>query len=132
MNALDTTTDAGALGFDPARLQRIDDHFARYVDEGRLAGWQVAVMRNGQLAHHTTYGKRNLETDTDWTPDTIARLHDVLRLAAEAERAVIICALGDPRLVQALGIQQPTVHAWSGDFVMQQAAARALVKKRTG
>jgi CubicO group peptidase (beta-lactamase class C family) len=77
MNALDTTTDAGALGFDPARLQRIDDHFARYVDEGRLAGWQVAVMRNGQLAHHTTYGKRNLETDTDWTPDTIARLYSM-------------------------------------------------------
>lgn len=77
MNALDTTTDAGALGFDPARLQRIDHHFARYVDEGRLAGWQVAVMRNGQLAHHTTYGKRNLETDTDWTPDTIARLYSM-------------------------------------------------------
>ena len=77
MNALDTTTDAGALGFDPARLQRIDDHFARYVDEGRLAGWQVAVMRDGQLAHHTTYGKRNLETDTDWTPDTIARLYSM-------------------------------------------------------
>ena len=77
MNALDTTTDAGALGFDPARLQRIDHHFARYVDDGRLAGWQVAVMRNGQLAHHTTYGKRNLETDTDWTPDTIARLYSM-------------------------------------------------------
>ena len=77
MSALDTTPDPAALGFDPGRLQRIDDHFARYVDDGRLAGWQVAVMRNGQLAHHSTYGKRNLETDTDWAPDTIARMYSM-------------------------------------------------------
>ena len=77
MSALDTTPDPAALGFDPGRLRRIDDHFARYVDDGRLAGWQVAVMRNGQLAHHSTYGKRNLETDTDWAPDTIARMYSM-------------------------------------------------------
>jgi CubicO group peptidase (beta-lactamase class C family) len=77
MSALETTPDPTALGFDPGRLQRIDDHFARYVDDGRLAGWQVAVMRCGQLAHHSTYGKRNLETDTDWTPDTIARMYSM-------------------------------------------------------
>ena len=77
MSALDNTPDPAVLGFDPDRLQRIDEHFARYVDDGRLAGWQVAVMRDGQLAHHSTYGKRNLETDTDWTPDTIARLYSM-------------------------------------------------------
>ena len=77
MSALETTPDPTALGFDPGRLRRIDDHFARYVDDGRLAGWQVAVMRDGQLAHHSTYGKRNLETDTDWAPDTIARMYSM-------------------------------------------------------
>ena len=32
--------DASEVGFDPARLARIDSHFARYVDDGRLPGWQ--------------------------------------------------------------------------------------------
>ena len=47
MSALDCPADPTTLGFDPARLQRIDSHFADYVDSGRLAGWQVAIMRDG-------------------------------------------------------------------------------------
>ena len=73
----DATDNARDVGFDPDRLRRIDQHFARYVDDGRLAGWQVAVMRGGQLAHHATYGQRNLETSTPWTSDTIARMYSM-------------------------------------------------------
>ena len=32
-------TDPAELGLDKERLKRIDAHFARYVDDGRLAGW---------------------------------------------------------------------------------------------
>jgi len=77
MNSLDVSTDPSGLGFDPDRLRRIDQHFARYVDDGRLAGWQVAVMRDGRLAHHATYGMRNLETGADWSSDTIARMYSM-------------------------------------------------------
>ncbi|MFK7919543.1 MAG: serine hydrolase domain-containing protein [Ilumatobacter sp.] len=77
MTALDITTDPSTLGFDATRLARIDQHFAQYVDDGRLAGWQVAIMRGGQLAHHSTYGKRDLETGADWTSDTIARMYSM-------------------------------------------------------
>ncbi len=62
--------------------------------------------------------------------DTGARVHAALEAAREAKREVIVCAMGDPRLVGALGLTVPTIHAWSGDTVMQQAAARALAKKR--
>ena len=77
MSSLAVTTDPTTLGLDPRRLARIDDHFARYVDDGRLAGWQVAVVRDGQLAHQSTYGQRNLETGADWTPDTIVRMYSM-------------------------------------------------------
>lgn len=76
-SAFRTTIDPAEAGFDPDRLQRIDDHFAHYVDDGRLAGWQIAIMRRGELVHTSTYGKRNLETDTAWTPDTIARMYSM-------------------------------------------------------
>jgi beta-glucosidase len=62
--------------------------------------------------------------------DTGARVHAAIEAAREARRDVIVCAMGDPRLVGALGLTVPTIHAWSGDTVMQQAAARALAKKR--
>ncbi len=77
MTEMPTTADPSTLGFDPTRLQRIDDHFAAYVDDGRLAGWQVAVMRKGRLAHHSTYGKRDLESGADWSPDTVARMYSM-------------------------------------------------------
>ncbi|MGB3737588.1 MAG: serine hydrolase domain-containing protein [Ilumatobacter sp.] len=77
MTEMPTAADPSTLGFDPTRLQRIDDHFAAYVDDGRLAGWQVAVMRKGRLAHHSTYGKRDLESGADWSPDTVARMYSM-------------------------------------------------------
>jgi CubicO group peptidase (beta-lactamase class C family) len=65
-------TDPGEVGLDPQRLRRIDTHFQRYVDDGRLAGWQVMVSRRGKVAHLTSYGladreaNRAVETDTVW------------------------------------------------------------------
>ncbi|MCW2709628.1 MAG: hypothetical protein JWM22_3470, partial [Frankiales bacterium] len=31
------------MPFDAGKLARIDSHLARYVDDGRLPGWQVQV-----------------------------------------------------------------------------------------
>ena len=45
MTGLKAEVDPAEVGFDPARLERIDRHFARYVDDGRLPGWLIAVSR---------------------------------------------------------------------------------------
>jgi CubicO group peptidase (beta-lactamase class C family) len=64
--------DPGEAGMDARRLQRIDAHFRRYVDDGRLAGWQVMVSRHGKVVHLASYGLadkesgRPVETDTLW------------------------------------------------------------------
>jgi CubicO group peptidase (beta-lactamase class C family) len=73
------SVDPSAAGFSADRLRRIDSHFAGYVDSGRLAGWQVAIMRRGNLVHHATYGKRNTETGDDWTADTIVRMYSMTK-----------------------------------------------------
>ena len=49
-------TDAEEVGFDPERLQRIDRHFGRYVDDGRLPGWLIVVTRRGKIVHLSRYG----------------------------------------------------------------------------
>ncbi|HEY4463549.1 MAG TPA: serine hydrolase domain-containing protein, partial [Streptosporangiaceae bacterium] len=60
------------VGLDPSRLERIDRHFARYVDDGRLPGWLITVNRHGRLAHVSCRGSRDMEaglpveTDTQW------------------------------------------------------------------
>lgn len=66
-------------GFDPRRLARIDTRLARYVDDGLLAGWQVAVARDGRLTHHATYGQRDREAGLPVEPDTIWRIYSMTK-----------------------------------------------------
>ncbi|QLQ39543.1 serine hydrolase domain-containing protein [Micromonospora robiginosa] len=73
------STDPGRLGFDPARLARIDEHFARYVDDGRLAGWQIVVTRRGEIAHSATYGQRDREAGTPVESDTLWRIYSMTK-----------------------------------------------------
>lgn len=73
------STDPDLIGFDPARLARIDDHFGRYVDDGRLAGWQIVVTRRGEVAHSSTYGLRDTEAGTPVERDTLWRIYSMTK-----------------------------------------------------
>jgi CubicO group peptidase (beta-lactamase class C family) len=59
--ALDVEVDPAAVGFDPERLARIDAHFTRYVDDGRLPGLLIVVSRGGKIAHLSMVGQRDRE-----------------------------------------------------------------------
>ena len=79
------------VGFDASRLARIDRHFRRYVDDGLLAGWTVAVSRRGRVAHLSHQGLRDLDAGLpvdgrhdlahllDDQADHVGRGHDALR-----------------------------------------------------
>jgi beta-glucosidase len=69
---------------------------------------------------------------TTLLPATIAAVKTLVEQAAVLQRGVVIVGLGDPRFVTQLGLEVPTILAWSGDRVMQQAAARALLRSRRG
>ncbi|MET7832017.1 serine hydrolase domain-containing protein [Micromonospora sediminicola] len=73
------STEPDRIGFDPARLARIDQHFARYVDDGRLAGWQIVVTRRGEIAHSATYGLRDREAGTPVEADTLWRIYSMTK-----------------------------------------------------
>jgi CubicO group peptidase (beta-lactamase class C family) len=79
MNAPIVEIDPAEAGFDPQRLARIDRHFQKYVDDGRLPGWQIVVSRRGQVVHSSTYGNRDIESGTPWEPDTIARMYSMTK-----------------------------------------------------
>src|SRR3954451_13198931 len=64
MRAMHVESDPAELGFDAARLERIDRHFARYVDDGRLASWLAMVARDGRVAHVASAGP--CSEDTVW------------------------------------------------------------------
>ncbi|MEV4701712.1 serine hydrolase domain-containing protein [Actinoplanes sp. NPDC049316] len=67
------------LGLDPDRLLAIDRHFARYVDEGLLPGWQIVVTRNGRVAHSSVHGRRDLRTGAPVEADTLWRIYSMTK-----------------------------------------------------
>jgi CubicO group peptidase (beta-lactamase class C family) len=79
MTGLKAEVDPAEVGFDPARLERIDRLFGRYVDDGRLPGWLIAVSRHGQLAHVSTCGSRDLEAGLPVESDTLWRIFSMTK-----------------------------------------------------
>ncbi|HET6259940.1 serine hydrolase domain-containing protein [Pseudonocardia sp.] len=77
MMQLKVDADPGEVGMDAGRLERIDTHFRRYVDDGRLAGWTIAVSRRGRVAHLSHYGLADLEERRPVADDTIWRIYSM-------------------------------------------------------
>jgi CubicO group peptidase (beta-lactamase class C family) len=79
MTQLKVEVDPGTVGFDAARLARIDSHFAQYLDDGRLPGWLILVSRAGQIVHLGAYGYRDLESRAPVEWDTLFRIYSMTK-----------------------------------------------------
>jgi CubicO group peptidase (beta-lactamase class C family) len=79
MNELKAEADPAEVGLDPQRLQRVDRHFARYVDDGRLPGWLITVSRHGRLAHVSCYGSRDIEAGLPVETGTLWRIYSMTK-----------------------------------------------------
>jgi len=92
--------DPGEAGLDPERLKRIDAHFARYVDDGRLAGWLLTIGRHGRLAHVARCGSRDLEAGLPVTDDTLWRIYSMTKPVTSVAAMILYeegrIALTDP------------------------------------
>src|ERR1700689_2953188 len=72
--------DSKAAGFAPGRLDRIADHLNRaYVDNGKIAGCQVAVTRHGHLAYFKSLGEMDRERGRPMADDAIFRIYSMTK-----------------------------------------------------
>ena len=76
---LDVSVDAAELGFDLNRLKRIDTHFDRYVEAGKLSGYLVTVAREGEIAHIASGGLRDVKAAKEVTNDTLWRIYSMTK-----------------------------------------------------
>ena len=79
MAELKIEVDPAEVGFSGERLGRIDRHFAKYVDDGRLPGWLIAVARHGKIVHLSTYGHRDVEAGLPVELDTVFRIYSMTK-----------------------------------------------------
>ncbi len=79
MTELKVEVEADEVGLDAKRLGRIDTHFARYVDDGRLPGWLILISRAGKIVHLGLYGQRDREAGTPVERDTLFRIYSMTK-----------------------------------------------------
>ena len=67
-------------GLSTARLERITDHLSRsYVDNGKIAGCQVAVARHGHLAYFKSLGRMDIKRGKAMADDAIFRIYSMTK-----------------------------------------------------
>ena len=63
-----------SVGMSAERLQRVDEYFQRFIDDGRIAGAVTLVARRGEVVHHSALGWRHREAEVPMTTDAIFTL----------------------------------------------------------
>jgi CubicO group peptidase (beta-lactamase class C family) len=76
---MQATATPDKVGLDAAALARLDAHFQRYVDDGRLAGWQLVIARHGEVAHARTYGLADVDSGGEVREDTLWRIYSMTK-----------------------------------------------------
>jgi CubicO group peptidase (beta-lactamase class C family) len=82
--------DPAEAGLDHDRLKRVDAHLARYVDDGRLAGWLLTISRHGRLAHVARCGSRDLEAGLPVTDDTLWRIYSMTKPVTSVAAMILL------------------------------------------
>ena len=65
---------AESVGLCSERLQRLNDLFRAYVDNGDMAGAATLIARRGRVAHLGTFGMAHREEGRAMTADTLFRI----------------------------------------------------------
>lgn len=79
MSDIKLTAQPRNVGMCADRLSRLDDHLKKYVDDGLLPGWLIAVARRGEVVHLSTYGHADVESGTPLSTDTIFRIYSMTK-----------------------------------------------------
>ncbi|MEU1040374.1 serine hydrolase domain-containing protein [Streptomyces sp. NPDC005551] len=132
MGTLEQEVEPGEAGLDPKALVRLDEHFARLVDAGRLPGYLVSVSRHGRVAHLTAYGHRDLAAHLPVTADTLWRMYSMTKPVTSVAALMLLeegrIGLDDPVARHLPAFADPQVYvAGSGADVRTRPAARPLL-----
>ncbi|EFE65881.1 beta-lactamase [Streptomyces viridosporus ATCC 14672] len=130
--ALEQQVEPDEAGLDPGALERLDRHCARWVDEGRLPGFLLAVARGGRVAHLTTYGARDVAAGLPVRSDTLWRIYSMTKPVASVGALTLVeegrLSLDDPVGRHLPAFAEPRVYeGGSGDGVRTRPAAGPLL-----
>ncbi|MFF4250257.1 serine hydrolase domain-containing protein [Streptomyces sp. NPDC001663] len=132
MAQLRQEVDPGEAGLDVKALDRLDQHYAHYVDEGRLPGFLVAVARGGRVAHLTTHGMRDVAAGQPVEADTLWRIYSMTKPVTSVAALMLVeegrLSLDDPVAAHLPAFADPQVYeSGSGAGIRTRPAVQPLL-----
>ena len=76
-SSLAPVTAAADFGFDPEKLQAIDQHFDQQIADGKIIGCAALGFKDGKVIYHKLWGDQNAKTKTKTANDTIWRIYSM-------------------------------------------------------
>lgn len=73
------STNPEKAGLSKERLQRLNSIMHEFVDKGKLAGVQTAILRNGEIGHYDTYGFADIDNKKPLKDDGIFRIYSMTK-----------------------------------------------------
>ncbi|MFF7449016.1 MULTISPECIES: serine hydrolase [unclassified Streptomyces] len=134
MARLREEVDPGEVGLDVKALDRLDQHFAHYVDEGRMPGFLVSVARGGRVAHLTAHGQRDLAAQLPVETDTLWRIYSMTKPVTAVAALTLVeegrLSLDDPvaRHLPAFADARVYVSGSGADMVTRPAENPLLIR----
>ncbi|MFC8430653.1 serine hydrolase domain-containing protein [Streptomyces sp. NPDC057253] len=127
MARLRQEVDPCEVGLDMKALDRLDQHFAHYVDEGRMPGFLVSVSRGGRVAHLTAHGHRDLAAGLPVEADTLWRIYSMTKPVTAVAALLLVeegrLSLDDPVADYIPAFAEPRVYVdGSGDTLTTRPA----------
>ena len=126
--------DPEQLGMSAERLDVLDERLRAFVDEDRIAGQVVLVLRNGQIAFSAVNGWRDKEAGEAMTDDTIFRIASQTK--AIVSTAIMVLQeqgkldISDPlgRFIPEWRDMQVAVSDGSGGYLLEDAARPITIR----
>ena len=77
------------VGMSSERLAKIKPHMQRYVDEGKVAGIQTIIARNGKIVHFEQVGTLNFDTGSEMKHDSLFRIASMTKPVATTAAMIL-------------------------------------------
>jgi CubicO group peptidase (beta-lactamase class C family) len=66
-------------GMSSERLELLDEHFHRYVDDGQISGVVTYIVRRGEVVHENAYGLADIAANRRMSQDTYFYLYSMTK-----------------------------------------------------
>jgi len=76
---VEAEASAVIAGMSAERLQRLDEHFHRYVDDGLISGVVTYIVRRGEVVHRDAYGLADIDAKRPMSQDTYFYLYSMTK-----------------------------------------------------